>query len=57
MIKEALTYIVGLSCPVRENIKGIEYSDKPLIAIKEPLAQGLKLSTLTGLVDYVKQNQ
>lgn len=57
MIKEALEYIVGLREPNLRVVGGSTYSDKDLKRISyNPLAEPLKLHTLTGLVDYIKSN-
>jgi hypothetical protein len=58
MIKEALQYIVGLNKPELFKINGKDYSDKSLVEIKEyeKLVKPIQISTLTGLVDYIKVN-
>ncbi len=56
MIKDALKYIVGLNEPKIIDYRGNKYSDKELEIIKEPLSEGLELNTLTGLVDYIKND-
>lgn len=56
MIKQALEYIVGLNETKVQEVNGRKYSDKSLIKIKEPLPASLQISTLTGLVDYIKNN-
>lgn len=54
MIREALEYIVSLRKPVIEEIEGRKYSDKSLNVITEPLASEIEVSTLSGLIKYVK---
>lgn len=56
MIKEALQYIVGLGEAKVQYIGGDAYSDKPLHRIDNyfPKAAIMKISTLTGLIDYIK---
>lgn len=59
MIKEAIQYIVGLKPVQKFTINGEEYSTEPLNRIPQildptPTTDAVKISTLTGLVDYVK---
>ena len=56
MIKEALQYIVGLNKAEVQEFYSKPYSDKPLHRVKQelPKAEPLRLSTLTGLIDYIK---
>ena len=55
MIKEALQYIVGLSAPTVQEIKGQTYSDKNLHRVSYvPMAESIQLSTLESLVDYIR---
>ena len=55
MIKEALEYIVGLKKPEILEIGEQTYSDKPLNRIYySPKATAMEVSTLTGLVEYIK---
>lgn len=56
MIKEALQYIVGLNKAEVQEFYNKPYSDKPLYRVKQelPKAEPLRLSTLTGLIDYIK---
>jgi len=58
MIKEALQYLVGLKPVQTFNVKGEEYSTEPLHRIPKvydpsPMTEGIGISTLTGLVDYI----
>ena len=55
MIKEALEYIVGLKKPEILEIGDQTYSDKSLQRISySPKATAMEVSTLTGLVEYIK---
>lgn len=55
MLKEAIKYIVELAAPKTEIIGGEVYSDKKLERISyNPKAETLKVSTLSSLVDYIK---
>lgn len=55
MIKKALEYIVGLSCPIIEKIGDETYSDKPLHRISYvPRAKSIEMNTLSSLIDYIK---
>lgn len=56
MLKKALEYLVGLNKPHFEEIHGDTYSDKELHRIDTyyPKAARIYLSTLTGLIDYIK---
>lgn len=55
MIKKAFEYIVGLSAPVVQEIKGETYSDKPLNRISYvPRANSIEMNTLSSLIDYIK---
>lgn len=53
MIKEALRYIVDLSEVKLQEINGGIYCDRQLIRVKAPLANEIKTTTLTALVDYL----
>jgi len=57
MIKEALQYIVGLKEPYLTEIEGGNYTDKPLTRITLPLAEALNVTTLTALLDYLRDNK
>ena len=55
--KEALEYLVGLGYkenPIIETNLGV-YSKEKLIGMELPIADTLGVSTLTGLVDYIKK--
>ena len=55
MIKKAFEYIVSLSAPVVQEIKGETYSDKPLNRISYvPRASSIEMNTLSSLIDYIK---
>ena len=52
--KEALEYLVGLAKVEIIEVDGQPYSTKPIYHVKEPSPAAICISTLTGLVDYVK---
>ncbi|EAD3046758.1 hypothetical protein NNP57_001780 [Listeria monocytogenes] len=57
MIQEAIEYIVGLKN--RKEVVMVEdrkWIDTDLTEVKDPLATQLCISTLTGLVDYIRSN-
>ncbi len=56
MIREAIDKILSLAPPAIIDIGDRKYSDDPLRPITEPVADTLIIHTLTGLVDYVKDN-
>ena len=56
--REALEYLVGLGMekePIVELAQGT-YTRESLKRVTAPLAEVLRVSTLTGLVDYIKAN-
>lgn len=55
MLKSFIQYIVGLSAPIVQEIKGEVYSDKQLYRIQHiPYANKITLNTLSSLIDYIK---
>src|SRR3712207_742710 len=54
--KEALEYLVGLGKNELEEINGQTYSTKRLQMVQEPIPAELEVTTLTGLVDYLKND-
>ncbi|CAM2951144.1 hypothetical protein HAHI6034_05665 [Hathewaya histolytica] len=52
--QEALEYLVGLGRNEMIEINGHNYSTKRLQMVKEPIPAELEVTTLTGLVDYLK---
>lgn len=58
MIKEALQYIVSLntSGPVTVDSRQYCMTDKGIQAVKEPLRDTLKVSTLGSIVEYITMN-
>ena len=55
MLKEALKYLVGLGRPELVHTEDGWWTDRELERVSfNPKAQGIKLSTLTSLVDYRK---
>lgn len=55
MIKAAMEYLVGLKNPNVIQYEGGTYVDKNMVQLKPPSFPVLKLSTLSGLVKYVKE--
>lgn len=55
MIKEAMEYLLGLKQPNVIEYEGGTYVDKCMVQLKPPAFPVLKLSTLNGLVRYVKE--
>jgi hypothetical protein len=61
MIKQALEYLVGLKKTEIHQIDGKNYSTEELHYIEpvfedKPLIHAIAISTLTGLVDYIRNN-
>ena len=56
MIKKALEYLVGLKPVEIISIEDRPYSSQELYAVKEPYLPGFGTSTLTSIVDYLKDN-
>jgi len=56
MIKEALEYLHGLARPPLVEIGERRYSTSGLTPVKEPVPDAIQLRTLTGLVDYLREN-
>ncbi len=59
MSKESLEYVVGLSKPnIITGIDGFTYVDKNMRKLEknEELADAVRMSTLSSLVDYIKSN-
>lgn len=55
--KDALQYIVNLSGQTDLlNVDGHQYSVKQLYRVKQPVASTFHVSTLSGLIDYIKSN-
>ena len=54
MIKEALQYLINLGNLEVTNENGQTYSNQPLHLLKEPLADAIKVRSLSGLVEYLK---
>lgn len=53
---ETLEWLKKHSEPKITEIEGIQYCDRDLSPIFEPMANSLFVHTLTGFVDYVKEN-
>lgn len=56
MIKKAIEYLLSLATPEIIEINGQQYSSKSLEHIELPAPAQIRISTLTGLVDYIKSN-
>lgn len=55
MLKSFIQYIVGMSAPVVQDIKGEIYSDKQLHRIQHiPYAREITMNTLSSLIEYIK---
>lgn len=57
MIKEAIDRILEISSPEIIPVGGRNYSTKKLTPIEEPMPTALEVSTLTALVDYLKEDR
>lgn len=58
MLKKAMEYLMEIGKPHIEVIDGAVYSDKPMEVIEKhiPKASKLQVTTLTGLLDYIRSN-
>lgn len=56
MIKEALKYIVGLGETQTLSFNGDNYTNREIYRVEGPLAQAITTTTLTSIVDYIKNN-
>ncbi|WP_017470655.1 hypothetical protein [Amphibacillus jilinensis] len=56
MIKDALKYLVELGNKRVVQVNGQEYATGSMHLIKEPLVNPLRVQSLSGLIDYLKQN-
>jgi hypothetical protein len=56
MIRQALEYLVGLGKTEILEVDGQKYSTKGIQHIKYPSPAALSITTLTGLVDYIKSD-
>lgn len=54
MIKQALEYLISLGKPEILEVNGQQYSTKRLEHIEYPTPSALNITTLTGLIDYIK---
>ena len=55
MLKSVIQYIVGMSAPIVQEIKGETYSDKQLYRINHiPYAREITMNTLSSLIEYIK---
>ncbi len=55
MIKEALQYIVGLSEASSFCLNGRMFTDKKIYPVEEPMIVPLRISSLAGAVQYVRE--
>ena len=55
MIKQAIEYIVGLSKDQVIEVNDRKYSIESLYPVNEPKIPGFAVSTLTSMVDYLKE--
>ena len=56
MLKELYQAIRGDAAPIVLEIEGRTYTSKTVVAVSTPTPAKLTVSTLTGLVDYIKSN-
>lgn len=59
MIKEAMEYIIKQSAPNFKEHRGIIFTDKKFLELKPeagPVPNNLKIKTLSGVVDYIKNS-
>ena len=59
MIKEAIEKVLTLATPNYKEIESVLFSDKKMFEVKPekgPEPKDLKISTLSGVVDYIKNN-
>ena len=56
MIKEALQYLIGLGKNEIAEINGQKYTTCNITHVKQPVPSAIEISTLTGLVDYIKSS-
>lgn len=55
MIRDALQYIVGMSEAKLMTLGGREFTDKKLYPVEEPICVPLRISSLMGVVQYIKE--
>jgi len=55
MIKEALQYIVGLNEVMTMELEGRTFTDKKIYPVEQPIIVPLRISSLAGVVQYVKE--
>lgn len=54
MIKEALSYLIGLGNARTETVGSQSFSTHPYYLVPEPTVSPITVNTLSGLVDYLK---
>jgi hypothetical protein len=57
MIKDAIQYLLTLGQAHYKEVNGRTYADKNLILVQPPAMPELRVSTLTGVVDYIKERK
>lgn len=55
MIAEAIKKILEISQPQKQIVNGREYFDRKLLPVIDPMPQPLIINTLTGIVDYINE--
>jgi len=56
MLKEALEYLISLRKPEVIEIDGQKYTTDSLYHVTHPSPEAIEITTLSGLVDYIKVN-
>ncbi|WP_440894945.1 hypothetical protein ACS127_10235 [Amphibacillus sp. Q70] len=56
MIKEAFKYLVELGNKKVVNVDGQEFATGDMQLIRQPIAEPLRVQSLSGLIDYLKSN-
>ncbi|MEF9991353.1 MAG: hypothetical protein RR657_01540 [Peptostreptococcaceae bacterium] len=56
MLKQAIEYIVGLGKRETVEVNGLQYTTDRLSIIEQPIAEAIEVTTLRGLIDYIKSN-
>lgn len=54
MLKEALTYLIGLGNTRMENVDGQVFSTQPLHPVKEATPSAILVHSLSGMIEYLK---
>lgn len=56
MIKKAIQYVVDLGKRETVEVDGLKYTTDSLELIEAPIAKAIEVTTLSGLVDYIKSD-